>query len=101
VTNKNKRSHGKSLSGVELTRDVIERMADEAEGGLDVSKLRRRPGRRSMGSGPAEGLPLRFEPELREAIENGPKPTVSLLGKSYAELPLQGLRHQRAAIMSA
>jgi hypothetical protein len=64
-----KRSYGKSRSGVELTDDVIERMADEAEAGLDVAKLRRRPGRPRMGSAPAEGLPVRFEPELRQALE--------------------------------
>jgi len=64
-----KRSYGKSRSGVELTDDVIERMADEAEAGLDVTKLRRRPGRPRMGTAPAEGLPVRFEPELRQALE--------------------------------
>ena len=63
-------SYGKSHSGVELTDEVIERMAAEAEAGLDVKKLRRRPGRPAMGSGPAEGLPVRFEPELREALED-------------------------------
>lgn len=69
MTEKKKRSYGKTRSGVELTDEVVERMADEAEKGLDVSKLRRRPGRPRMGSAPAEGLPVRFEPELREAIE--------------------------------
>ena len=64
-----KRSYGKSRSGVELTEEVVERMASEAEAGLDIAKLRRRPGRTRMGSAPAEGLPVRFEPELREAIE--------------------------------
>jgi CRISPR-associated endonuclease/helicase Cas3 len=44
-------------------------MAAEAEAGLDVTKLRRRPGRPRMGSAPAKPLPVRFEPELREAIE--------------------------------
>lgn len=63
------RSYGKSRSGVELTKEVVERMADEAEEGLDVSKLRRRPGRPAMGAEPAKALPVRFEPELRQAIE--------------------------------
>lgn len=64
-----KHSYGKSRSGIDLTDEVIERMADEAEAGLDVKKLRRRPGRPRMGSAPAEGLPVRFEPELRQALE--------------------------------
>jgi hypothetical protein len=44
-----------SRSGVELTDEVTELMAVEAEAGLDVTKLRRRPGRPRMGSAPAEG----------------------------------------------
>jgi len=44
-----------SWSGVELTDEVTELMAVEAEAGLDVTKLRRRPGRPRMGSAPAEG----------------------------------------------
>ena len=65
-----KHSYGKTRSGVEFTDEVIERMAAEAKAGLDVAKLRRRPGRPRMGSGPAEPLPVRFEPELRQAIEH-------------------------------
>jgi hypothetical protein len=64
-----KKSHGRSKAGVELTDDVLERMADEAEDGLDVTKLRRRPGRPAMGSGPADSLPVRLDPELRQALD--------------------------------
>ena len=64
-----KKSHGRSKTGVELTDEVLERMADEAEDGLDVAKLRRRPGRPAMGSGPAESLPVRLDPELRHALD--------------------------------
>lgn len=62
-------SHGRSKAGVELTDDVLERMAAEAEGGLDTTKLRRRPGRPAMGSGPADSLPVRLDPELRQALD--------------------------------
>lgn len=62
-------THGRSKAGVELTDDVLNTMADEAEAGLDVTKLRRRPGRPSMGSGPADTLPVRLDPELRQAVE--------------------------------
>ena len=64
-----RRSYGTSRGGVELTDEVIERMADEAEEGLDISTLRRRPGRPSMGGAPAQALPVRFEPGLRRAID--------------------------------
>ena len=62
------KSYGRSKAGVELTDDVLERMAAEAEAGLDLSKLRQRPGRPAMGSGPADTLPVRLEPELRGAV---------------------------------
>jgi hypothetical protein len=65
-----KKSHGRSKAGVELTDDVLERMAKEAEDGLDVTKLRRRPGRPAMGSGPADSLPVRLDPELRQALDD-------------------------------
>ena len=63
------RSYGTSRSGIELSEAVTERMADEAEAGLDIARQRRRPGRPSMGAEPAKALPVRFEPELRWAIE--------------------------------
>ena len=64
-----KKSYGRSKAGVELTDEVLEQMADEAEAGLDLTKLRRRPGRPAMGSGPADTLPVRLDPELREALD--------------------------------
>jgi predicted HicB family RNase H-like nuclease len=64
-----KKSYGRSKSGVELTPDVLERMSEEAEAGLDVSKLRRRPGRPPMGSAAAGAMPVRLDPELRRALD--------------------------------
>jgi hypothetical protein len=69
MAEKKSKSYGRSKAGVELTEDVLNRMAEEAEAGLDVSKLRRRPGRPAMGSGPAESLPVRLDPELRRAVD--------------------------------
>lgn len=65
-----KKSYGRSKTGVELTDGVLQRLAEEAEAGLDVTKLRRRPGRPAMGSGPAETLPVRLDPELRKAVDD-------------------------------
>lgn len=64
-----KKSHGRSKAGVELTEKVLDQMAREAEEGLDTTKLRRRSGRPPMGSGPAESLPVRLDPELRRALD--------------------------------
>ena len=63
-------SHGRSRAGVDLTDEVLKRLAEEAEAGLDVTKLRRRPGRPAMGSGPADTLPVRLDPELRRAVDD-------------------------------
>lgn len=64
-----KKSYGRTKAGVELTDEVLDRMATEAEDGLDITKLRRRPGRPAMGSGPAESFPVRLDPELRQALD--------------------------------
>lgn len=63
-------SYGRTKNGLELTEEQLDRMAKEAEAGLDVSKLRRRPGRPAMGSGPADTLPVRLDPELRKAVDD-------------------------------
>ena len=65
-----KKSAGRSKAGIELTEDVLDRMVQEAEAGLDLTKLRRRPGRPAMGSGPADTLPVRLDPELRKAVDD-------------------------------
>ena len=65
-----KKTYGRSKAGVELTDEVLQRLAEEAETGLDFAKLRRRPGRPSMGSAPADTLPVRLEPELRKAVDD-------------------------------
>ncbi|MGH3305652.1 MAG: CopG family transcriptional regulator [Streptosporangiaceae bacterium] len=56
---------GKSLTDVD-----IEALADEAEHGYDVETLKsRRPGRPMLGSAPSEVVPVRLDPELRQAVE--------------------------------
>lgn len=64
-----RKTYGRSRAGVELTEEVLDRMAAEAEQGLDVTHLRRRPGRPAMGEGPAETLPVRLDPALRKAVD--------------------------------
>jgi len=62
----------RTRSGRILTDEMIDQMATEvAETEYDVEELktRRRRGRPPMGSGPADVLPVRIDPELRAAIE--------------------------------
>jgi hypothetical protein len=58
-------------TGRELTDADIEELADEAERGYDVDDLkRRRRGRPMLGSAPAEVVPVRMDPELKQAVED-------------------------------
>ena len=68
MTNKKGNVYGTSR-GKPVTEADIERMVAEAEAGYDIAKLRPRGGRPPMGSGPAEVVPVRLDPELRAAVE--------------------------------
>ena len=56
-------------NGRVITDEEIQALADEAEAGYDVTKLKRRPGRPSLGATAADVFPVRLEPELRAALE--------------------------------
>lgn len=61
----------KTKTGRILTDAEIDAIADDvqtAEYDIDVLKTRRR-GRPAMGSGPAEVVPVRIDPELKAAVE--------------------------------
>jgi len=65
-----KNSAYKTKTGKVLTDVDIEAMADEAEGGYDVKTLKsRRRGRPMLGSAPAEVVPVRLDPDLKQAVE--------------------------------
>lgn len=58
-------------TGQVLTDADLDAIADEVEStDYDVEALKtRRRGRPSMGSGPAEVVPVRIDPELKAAVE--------------------------------
>lgn len=58
-------------TGRTITDSELDTIADEVEStDFDVEALKaRRRGRPAMGSGPAEVVPVRIDPELRAAIE--------------------------------
>jgi hypothetical protein len=61
----------RTKTGKVLTDADIEALADEAERGYDVEALKsRRRGRPLLGSAPAEVVPVRLDPELKEAVES-------------------------------
>src|SRR5713101_3391158 len=60
----------KTKTGKVLTDVDIEAMADEAERGYDVEALKtRRRGRPMLGTAPAEVVPVRLDPDLKQAVE--------------------------------
>lgn len=60
----------RTTSGKALTDADIEAMADEAERDYDVDELKtRRRGRPMLGSAPAEVVPVRLDPDLKQAVE--------------------------------
>jgi Ribbon-helix-helix protein, copG family len=73
MTEPKKKSYGRAKTGIELTPEVLDRMSAEAEAGLDPTNLRRRPGRPTIGSAPADAFPVRLDPELRRAVDERAK----------------------------
>ena len=58
----------RTSGGVPVTDELVQRLAGEADAGYDVVDLRRRGGRRPLGSGPADVVPVRLDPDLRAAL---------------------------------
>lgn len=58
---------GRTLSNAEL--DAIAAEVESTDYDVETLKQQRKPGRPAMGSGPAEVVPVRIDPELRAAIE--------------------------------
>jgi hypothetical protein len=57
---------GRALSDDDI--DAIARDVEETDYDVEALKVRRR-GRPTMGSGPADVVPVRIDPELRAAVE--------------------------------
>lgn len=58
----------RTSGGVPITDELVQRLADQAEAGYDTAALRKRGGRPPLGSGPADVVPVRLDPELRAAL---------------------------------
>jgi predicted DNA-binding protein len=88
-----KKSYGRTKSGIEVTDELIEQYVAEAEAGYDLDKLKIVRGRPLIGSAPAKSFPVRLEPELREALDDRAKAT----GEPAAEIVRTALRRYLAS----
>ena len=59
----------KTIKGQPVTDALIEQVTGEAEAGYDVPTLKRRGGRRPLGSSAARVIPVRLDPELEAALK--------------------------------
>jgi len=57
----------REISGKSVTDAQIQAWADEAEAGYSVDRLRRR-GRKPLGDGPSDVVPVRIDAELLQAL---------------------------------
>jgi Ribbon-helix-helix protein, copG family len=55
------------INGEPVTGEMIDRWVDEAERGYDVGELRKR-GRKPVGEGPGQVVPVRIDETLLEAL---------------------------------
>lgn len=63
------RTHGRRKDSTLITDEMVEAMADEAEGDYDAEEiLRRRGGRPAMGSGAASVESVRLDPDLKREL---------------------------------
>jgi CRISPR-associated endonuclease/helicase Cas3 len=90
-----KKTLGRTASGKPITDDLIEDLAKKARTGYDVDEmLRRRPGRPTIGSAPAQVESVRLDPELREALDLRAKrdheTTSSVIRKALRQYLLAG-----------
>lgn len=64
-----KKDYGRTRRCEPITDELVEQLAAKAEAGFDVDEiLRRRGGRRPMGSAAAAVESVRLDPELSEAL---------------------------------
>lgn len=64
-----KKTYGTTASGVPITDELVAELAEKAEAGYDADEmLRRRGGRRPIGSAAATVESVRLDPDLREAL---------------------------------
>lgn len=64
-----KTSTPRTAGGKPVTENDIQRLADEADAGYDAAVLRRKGGRKPIGSAAARVVPVRLDPELEEALK--------------------------------
>lgn len=84
--------HGHTTSGIPLTDEFIEKLADEAVAGYDVDEVLGRRGKRgrpALGSGPSTVESVRLDPELKARLAQRAEDE----GVPASEVIREALRH--------
>lgn len=84
--------YGRTKDGVHITDEMLQALADEAEAGYDLSRLRPL-GRPAMGSAPAKSFPVRLDPALRDSLDA----RAAAEDRPAAEIVREALRRYLAA----
>jgi len=84
--------YGRTKEGAEITDEMLQAIADEAEAGYDLSRLRPL-GRPRMGSAPAKSFPVRLDPALRDSLDA----RAAVEDRPAAEIVREALRRYLAA----
>lgn len=92
MTEKPKQIYGRTKSGLDITDELVEKYAAEAEAGFELSRIRVR-GRPRIGSAPAKSFPVRLDPALRAALDE----RATEEDKPAAEVVREALRRYLAA----
>jgi len=93
---KDKKVHGHAKAGTPITDDLVDQLADEAEGGYDVDELVARRGRRGrprLGTAPSTVESVRLDPEMKERLLRRAEEE----GVPVSEVIRQALRHHLEA----
>jgi len=92
----NKRTYGHTKSGKTVDDELVEKLADDAEGGYDVEAIVTRRGKRGrprLGSAPSTVESVRLDPELKERLARRAEDE----GIPVSEVIREALRHHLEA----
>lgn len=90
MSTKTPKNYGRSKSGVLITEEIAEELADEAERGYDLSKARR-VGRKSLTGGRGHSPSVHFR--ITAALQQQAQERAEREGKTVSQIARDALEH--------